>query len=152
MTNTFFIDLVNRHASRVIRVLSDLSRAGWSPRILPSGARLKPNRPLIELRAPSTSQRRRVSLYQVGHRGESHRLDERRIEITKTYLSGLPRLKGWNDVVLGYDPDTDAYVGLDPERLRLGGSTHNASSYVDPSALRKSSTTRIAVRPHDSRS
>lgn len=143
------IDITNRNATHVMRLVTDLADTGWLQVQLPSGARLLPNRQLIELSTPQRSIRVRVSIYKIGDRGESHRLDERRIEITTTFGNGLPRLKNWADVVLGYNAANDAYVGLDPRRLSLGGKTHNASTSVDPAALFAASKSRILVRPHE---
>jgi hypothetical protein len=143
------IDLTDRHSNHMVRVIRDLSDAGWVPAQFPSEAKILPNRQLMELRTPHRSIRIRVSIYKVGDRGEAHRLDERRIEITKTLASGLPRLRNWADVVLGYDFVSDAYVGLDPRRLGLGGKTHNASSSLDPAALVAASNARVLIRPHE---
>lgn len=143
------IDTTDRHSNHVMRVIRDLSDVGWVPAQFPSGAQILPNRQLMELRTPHRSIRIRVSIYKVGDRGEAHRLDERRIEIMKTIASGLPRLRNWDDVVLGYDVVNDAYVGLDPRRLGLGGKTHNASSSVAPAALVAASNSRVLIRPHE---
>ena len=106
------VDISIRHSNHVTRLIRDLSDAGWVPKQFPAGAKILANRQLIELRVPQRSIRVRVSIYKVGDRGEAHRLDERRIEITTTLASGLPKLRGWADVVLGYDPASDTYVGL----------------------------------------
>jgi len=145
-------DLPDRGINHGARLVHDLLNVGWSPTQVPSGAKLAPNRQLIELRTSDRSIRLRVSIYKVGDRGEEHRLAERRIEITKTFASGLPRLVGWADVVLGYDFENDVYVGLDSRRLALGGKTHNASSSVDPAALVAASGLRLVVRPHETQS
>jgi hypothetical protein len=149
MEQDLSIDIANRHSTHVIRLISDLSDAGWVPVQFPSGARLLSNRQLLELRAPHHSIRVRVSIYKVGDRGEPHRLDERRIEITTTFGNGLARSRKWADIVLGYNIENDAYVGLDPRRLSMGGKTHNASSSVDPAALFAASTSKILIRPHE---
>jgi hypothetical protein len=143
------VDISNRHLNHSIRLIRDLSDAGWAPIQYPTNASIAPNRQLVELRTPNRTVRVRVSIYKVGDRGEAHRRDERRIEITTTFASGLPRLRNWADVVLGYDSLNDAYVGLDPRRLGMGGETHNASSSVDPAALRAVPASRVLVRPHE---
>jgi hypothetical protein len=51
------------------------------------------------------------------------RPEERRIEITSTYPKGLPHLAKFPDIVLGYDPITNLYVGVDPQRIEHGGPT-----------------------------
>lgn len=149
MKNDLVIDIADRRSTHVLRLLHDLSATGWTPTQFPSGAQLLPNRQLIELRTLHRAIRIRVSIYKVGDRGEPHRLDERRIEITTTFASGLSRLRDWDDVIMGYDFANDAYVGLDPRRLGLGGKTHNASSSIDPSALVAASQSHILVRPHE---
>jgi hypothetical protein len=68
-----------------------------------------------------------------------NRPDERRIEITTTYAGqdpGSPTCGDYEDVVLGYDADSNTFVGFDHRRLYEGGDTHNASSFFDGSALR----------------
>lgn len=143
------IDITDRRSTHVLRVLHDLASAGWTPVVFPSGAKILANRQLIELREPHSAIHIRISIFKVGDRGEPHRLDERRIEITTTFASGLPRLRNWTDVILGYDFTNDVYVGLDPRRLELGGKTHNASSSVDPSALVAASKSHILIRPRE---
>jgi hypothetical protein len=149
MKHDVAIDITDRNSTHVLRVLHDLSKIGWTPALFPSGGKLLPNRQLIELREPHGAIHLRISTYKVGDRGEPHRLDERRIEITTTFASGLSRLRNWTDVILGYDFANDVYVGLDPRRLSLGGKTHNASSSVDPSALVAASKSRILIRPRE---
>ena len=111
--------------------------------------RLNSNRQLIELRTPTATIRVRVSIFAVADRGESHRRDEARIQITTTYLSGLKRANGYTDIVLGYDSRNDVYVGLDSRRLEFGGNKHNASSSIDPEPLQHPSENNILIRPHD---
>jgi hypothetical protein len=152
MQQTVTLDLDLQNANHSMRFVAHLAASGWIPGQLPAGGRIAPNRQLVELRIPRRTIRLRVSIYKVGHRGETHRLDERRIEITTTRSSGLTPLRNWADVVLGYDPETNAYVGLDPRRLELGGETHNASSFVDPAALVSASPSRLLIRPHESES
>ena len=152
MKNELSIDISDRHSNHVLRMIHDLSGAGWIPVQFPSGAKITSNRQLTELRTPNRSIRVRVSIYKVGGRGEAHRLHQQRIEITTTLASGLPKLSDWADVILGYDAVHDAYVGLDPRRLGLGGKTHNASTSIDPSALADASNSRVLIRPHESRS
>ena len=94
----------------------------------------------------------RISGYKVSGRGEKHRSHQQRIEITNTVASGLARKRKWTDVVLGYDETTDAYVGLDPRRITLGGDTHNASTSVDPTTLAAATADEVLIRPHRTRS
>ncbi len=148
MKQDLTINFTNQLSNHVIRMLRDLSDAGWTPIQFPKGAHIIKNRQLLELQTPHRGIRIRVSIFKVGNRGETHRLKERRIEITTTLASGLPKLRNWADVVLGYDPLNNVYVGLDPRRLSLGGKTHNASSSVDPKALVVGNNARLLIRPH----
>ena len=148
MDSGLTIDLSNRHATHIVRFVKDLADIGWYPVLFPHNLKLLSNRQLVELRAPQRNIRVRVSIYKVSDRGEPHRLDERRIEITTTFGNGLSVLRNWADVVFGYSPVNDAYVGLNPRRLHLGGVTHNASSSVDPAALSAASKSHILIRPH----
>ena len=144
------VDLSHSKTNHIQRLIAALAKGGWKAVIAPAKGLLQSNRQLVEFRAPNAVTRVRFCIFSVGDRGESHRRDERRIQITTTYLSGLPRLRGYTDIVLGYDSENDVYVGLDPRRLQFGGQKHNASSFVDPSALEHSTTRTIVVRPHDS--
>jgi hypothetical protein len=145
------LDLSNRSSTHVRRLLHDLLQFGWSPVNLPRGANIPRNRPLLELRMLSNTIRLRVSIFKVSGsgRGKPH---ERRIEITTTYSSSLEKSDTWKDVILGYDEESDLYVGVDPRRLDLGGDTHNASSFVDASALKAFAPSEILIRPRPTRS
>lgn len=152
MNANLSIDISDRHANHVLRVFHDLSAYGWIATRFPGDATVRKNQQLFELHAPNRGIQIRLSTYKVSGRGEAHRLHQQRIEITTTLGSGLPRLRNWADVILGYDPERDAYVGLDPRRLALGGKTHNASTSVDPAALADASNSRILIRPHETKS
>jgi hypothetical protein len=144
------VDLSNSNTNHTQRLVKDLSKGGWHALIVPADGVLQSNRQLVELRSPANHLKIRFCIFAVGDRGESHRRDERRIQITTTYLSGLARLSGYTDIVLGYDATNDVYVGLDARRLQFGGQKHNASSFVDPVALEHTPSNSIAIRPHDS--
>ena len=152
MNSKVSIDLADRDANHVLRIIHDLAAYGWKAMRFPANAEVRKNHQLLELRARGRAIRIRLSAYKVGGRGEAHRLHQQRIEITTTLASGLRRLRGWADVILGYEPEKDVYVGLDPRRLTLGGKTHNASTSVDPAALADASEEKILVRPHETRS
>lgn len=152
MRESLTLDIRDRHANHVLRVIHDLSAYGWIATQFPARGQVQKNHQLLELHALRHDVRFRLSAYKVSGRGEAHRLHQQRIEITSTLKSGLPRLRNYADVILGYDPDRDVYVGLDPRRLALGGKTHNASTSVDPSALAAASNLRILVRPHKTKS
>ena len=149
MTVELAMDISDRQISHICRLVHDLAAVGWRPTHFPSNAKLLSNRQLIELRELHSAIQVRISVFKVGDRGEPHRLDERRIEITTTFASGMSRLRNWTDVVLGYDFANDVYVGLDPRRLNLGGKTHNASTSVDPLALIAASRSHILIRPRE---
>lgn len=145
------LDISHRDSNYVQRVAYELIKVGWNIRAIPAKGKLKRNHQLIEFRLPSTATRVRLSVFSVGDRGESHRRDERRIQITTTYLSGLKRLPDYKDVVLGYDSENDVYVGLDARRLGFGGKKHNASSSVYATALEKTPRDQIRIRPHETK-
>src|SRR5207237_1050788 len=60
------------------------------------------------------------------------------------------RVAGIKDVVLGYDPEGDCFVGFDPQRLEHGGDTQNASAFIDREGLRLASENEILVIPRES--
>jgi hypothetical protein len=126
------------HIGVVVRALF---AAGWLPSVSPAGGRLLRNRQKIVLSTPAETRRLRVLVFKVtrSSRGREH---ERRVEITSTYGHGIDPSREFDDVVLGYDPENEVFVGLDPERLRHGGPTSNASSFLEVSGLR-----RTAIEP-----
>lgn len=144
------LDFSNSTRNHVQRLARALAKNGWEVAAAPEKGRLQANRQLVEFRAPNRHLRVRFNVFSVGDRGESHRRDERRIQITTTYISGLPRRTDYRDLVLGYDFRNNVYVGLDARRLQFGGQKHNASSFVDPAALESAPNNKIIVRPHDS--
>lgn len=75
-------------------------------------------------------------------RGRSH---ERRVEITSTYSGNLEEERGYTDVVLGYEPSLKVFVGLDPIRLRHGGETSNASSFLEVAGLQRTPAAPFAI-------
>jgi hypothetical protein len=85
-------------------------------------------------------------VYKVTGSGRS-RPEERRIEITSTYEKGLLRLTRFRDVVLGYETDSEIYVGVDSQRIDEGGPTGNASSFFDKEGLGFAKPDRISVLP-----
>ena len=143
------IDLSHSRTDHTQRLVDALTKGGWRAVVIPADGKLKSNHQIVELHTPTTHVKARFCIFAVGDRGESHRRDERRIQITTTYLSGLARLSDCIDIVLGYDSENDVYVGLDSRRLEFGGKKHNASSSVDPTALEEAPRTHILVRPHD---
>jgi hypothetical protein len=89
-------------------------------------------------------------IYKVGESGRG-RPGERRIEITSTYVGGsLKPEADAVDVLLGYDPETNVFVGFDSRRLYHGGQTQNASAFIDTEGLRLGSGRQIVVIPRSS--
>lgn len=116
------------------RLLKDLLCSGWTIDSIPDGGPLPPNGLKLILRSEDSELRLRLFAYKVTSSGRN-RPHERRVEITTTYRSGLRRLRGFRDVVLGVDVGSGRYVGVDSRRLRMGGATHNASSFFDLEGL-----------------
>lgn len=143
------LSLAPERPSHTQRLVQAAARGGWRALVIPASGKLKPSRQLIEFRTSTRRVRVRFSIFSVGDRGEPHRRDERRIQITTTYLSGLERVSDCIDVVLGYDSVNKVYVGLDARRLEFGGGQHNASSSVDATALEDPPVGSIRIRPHD---
>ena len=129
----------------MLHAVKALTGTGWSAVEGPLAGRLRRNQQLMVLRVPGNERRVRLSVYKVTGSGRS-RPGERRIEITTTYLSGLPRLSDYEDVVLGFDAPTGTFVGVDPRRLAYGGETSNASTFFDSAGLDWSDPRRILVR------
>ncbi len=129
------------------RVIDGLLLGGWKINAAPE--KLTYNRQLLRLEAGNLTSEFRISIYKVGETGRS-RPDERRIEITTTYKSGLEPLDGVADVVLGYDPDTDIFVGFDRRRLGEGGETSNATSFFNLEGLRLAERSGVVSLPYDS--
>lgn len=122
--------------SHLINVVQSLVAAGWRIDTAPVGARLSRNGQKIQLKSDRLDLRFRLFVYKVT--GSSRgRPDERRIEITSTYTKGLVRLAQFPDIVLGYDPVSRVYIGVDPQRIEHGGPTGNASSFFDKKGLVK---------------
>jgi hypothetical protein len=87
-------------------------------------------------------------MFAVGGSGRGQAV-ERRVEITSTYGGGLKRDSGVIDIVLGIERDMNLLVGIDADRLKHGGPTSNASTFVYSagfSAL-KSKTHDVMVNP-----
>jgi hypothetical protein len=126
--------LVPNRSGYVSKVIYDLTCCGWRIDSLPDGGKIPRNRLRLILKFNGQELKLRILAYKVTTSGRS-RSHERRIEITTTYQSGLNRLRGFRDVVLGVDLHTGKYVGVDSRRLNIGGPTHNASSFFDLEGL-----------------
>lgn len=116
------------------RVIEDLLAVGWKVESIPEDGAIPRNGMKLLLRTGDFERRVRIFAYKVTSSGRS-RPHERRVEITTTYRSGLRRSASFRDVVLGVDTISNRYVGIDSRRLRLGGVTHNASSFFDREGL-----------------
>src|SRR2546425_13369946 len=129
------------HIGVVVRALTG---GGWALSRAPSNGRLFRNRQLIVLQTPDRTTSLRLLVYKVtrSSRGREH---ERRVEITTTYGHGLEPVPGFSDVVLGYDPESHGLVGLDPVRLRHGGETSNASSFLEAGGLRRNKNAPFVI-------
>jgi hypothetical protein len=124
------IDLARDGRDFLHPLLAGIASAGWGLERIPDGGRLPTNRLPVVLRRPNAEDRFRILAYSIGESGRS-RPGERRVEITSTYEGGrLTPLPGFQDVVVGYDLDTNTFVGLDPRRLSHGGPTENASTFI----------------------
>jgi hypothetical protein len=122
-------EIVVTPTSHLPRIVLGLLRSGWEISAVPRSERLARNAQMIIMRYASHEVRLRILAYKVteSSRGQPH---ERRIEITTTYQSGLAILSGFDDVVLGLEVTQDVFVGVDPRRLKMGGATHNASTFL----------------------
>ncbi len=132
--------------SHLFSVVTSLLSEGWAIERAPDHARLSRNGQKILLKSAQSDLRVRLFIYKVTGSGRN-RPEERRIEITSTYNKGLLRQKRFADVVLGYDPDRNLYVGIDPQRIKYGGATGNASSFFDGAGLSTTRRDRISVTP-----
>lgn len=131
--------------SHLLSVVQSLLAAGWAIETAPRDARLVRNGQKVMLKSDRVDLRFRLFVYKVT--GSSRgRPEERRIEITSTYPKGLPRLTKFPDIVLGFDPTTTLYVGVDPQRIKHGGPTGNASSFFDKKGLVKRGRIAVAQR------
>lgn len=140
------IEIVGPRRSHIPVAVRDLVRSGWIPDTAPVGGNLIRNGQLVVLAMPGAEAKLRLFIYKVTGSGR-HRESERRIEITTTYPKGLAKERRYEDVVLGYDPDTGCYVGVDARRLEFGGTTGNASSFFDGRGLSAATNTRILILP-----
>ena len=130
--------------SHLLGVVQSLLAAGWTIDAAPESGRLLRNGQKMLLKSDRIDLRFRLFVYQVTGSGRG-RPEERRIEITSTYQKGLRRLPKFPDVVIGYDPDSKLYVGIDPQRIQHGGATGNASSFFDKRGLGLASPDAISV-------
>jgi hypothetical protein len=128
----------------LLKVLQGLHAAGWQIDKVPGQGTLMRNGQKFVLTSPGLEIKIRLFVYKVTGSGRS-RPNERRIEITTTYHSGLQKARGFHDVVLGYNEATDSFVGVDSRRLSFGGTTHNASSFFDLEGIKKTKAQRLLI-------
>jgi hypothetical protein len=128
-------------SGHMLRVVQWLLRMGWGIDSAPDKAALRRNGQLIRLRWRQREKPLRLFIYKITGSGRS--AHERRIEITTTYQKGLTRAFGYEDVVLGIDPNRRVLVGIDARRIEHGGKTGNASSFIDSEALQKAASNRL---------
>lgn len=126
----------------LLKVLHGLQASGWHIDKVPTQGIIARNGQKLILTSRGLEIKIRLFVYKVTGSGRS-RPNERRIEITTTYHSGLKKIRGFQDVVLGYNEETDSFVGVDPRRLSFGGMTHNASSFFDLEGIRKTKSQRL---------
>jgi hypothetical protein len=144
------VQLVPDSRGYVLAAVDGLIGQGWSVVGLPDGGRLARNGQILKLDASQSVGSYRLLIFKVGESGRS-RAFERRIEITSTYVGGsLRHVHGVQDVLLGYEPTLDCFVGFDPRRLEHGGGTQNASAFIEGEALRLASAAQVLVVPRDS--
>lgn len=130
-------------------LIKGLLRVGWKPTNAPEDGKIQRNGQLVRLQWEKTEKSFRIFVYKVTGTGRSRAL-ERRIEITNTYQKALAPALGFSDVVLGYDPDTRIFVGVDARRLDHGGPTGNASSFIELAGLDLANSKKIIIRAKDS--
>ncbi|MGH7307227.1 MAG: protein NO VEIN domain-containing protein [Candidatus Rokuibacteriota bacterium] len=144
------VDLVFPRAGHIPAVIRALLRCGWTVSQIPTGGTLARNGLHLVLRVRHGDVRIRLFVYKVTGSGRG-KPDERRIEITSTYQKGLARVARYRDIVLGYDPEHDLFVGVDPERVAHGGPTGNASSFFDRAGLLWRHPDRVYIRQREAR-
>jgi hypothetical protein len=125
--------------------LLGLARGGWSLAQIPATARLPRNKLLLTLRTSTADYRYRVLAYAVGESSRD-RPHERRLEATTTYEKGnLQPLPSHRDILLGWDRGREVFVGVDAERLKHGGPTGNASTFLAHDAIDQAATSSSVV-------
>ena len=130
--------------------IEGLLSGGWRLEQVPERGHLLRNKQLVQLIYSGRRETFRLMIYKVGGTGRE-RPGERRIEITSTYVGGSLRPEtDVVDVLLGYDPETKVFVGFDSRRLHYGGSTQNASAFIDAQGLQLASADEIVVWPRTS--
>jgi Domain of unknown function (DUF3883) len=140
---------VNRDYS--LRIARGLLETGWKLIRIPNGGRLAANRQLLVLETDKSEVRFRIFVYRIA-KGARGRFNEYKIQITSTYPKGhVPRLSNYQDVVLGYFPQRDIFVGFDPRRMEFGGESGTSASYLNGEGLTWDSRDEIRILRHGAR-
>jgi hypothetical protein len=114
-----------------------LLTTGWRLARIPEAAKVPNNKSRLVLRTDNAEYRYRLLVYAVSSSSRG-RPDERRVEVTSTYLGGnLEEDPTYRDVVLGWERQAEVYIGIDSRRLREGGETHNASTFVSLAGIQQ---------------
>jgi hypothetical protein len=117
------------HVNDYANFVADKIEKSQSRSLKVSIERQSRTRLLLSIEDEGQLHRFRVLMFAVGGTGRGN-ADERRIEITSTYTSGLSRDPAIVDIVLGIERDRELLVGIDAGRLKHGGPTSNASTFV----------------------
>jgi hypothetical protein len=123
----------------------------WRLDRIPEGAKVPTNKARFVLRTDNAEYRYRLLVYAVSTSSRG-RPDERRVEVTSTYLGGnLDEDATVRDVILGWEREAEVYVGIDSRRLGEGGESHNASTFVSLTGIQQApSPDGILVMPRPS--
>jgi hypothetical protein len=123
----------------------------WRLDRIPEGAKVPTNKARLVLKTDNAEYRYRLLVYAVSTSSRG-RPDERRVEVTSTYLGGnLEEDATARDVVLGWEREAEVYVGIDSRRLTEGGESHNASTFVSLTGIEQApSPDGILVMPRPS--
>jgi hypothetical protein len=132
---------------RIMPIIRGLIAGGWIIRKAPDGGRFSRNRQLVRLNCKSRSLLVRFSVFSIIGSGRN-KDEERRLQITTTYHSGLKRSANILDIVLGKEKKKGIYTGVDPRRLEHGGETANASTFVSQDCLNQGTSDSLLVTPY----
>jgi hypothetical protein len=130
-------------SGHILHAVRGLLRLGWRFDRVPDNAELTRNGQLVRLQWGKHERTLRMFIYKIT--GSGRNIHERRIEITTTYPKGLAREPGYEDIVFGYEPEQEIFVGIDARRIEHGGKTGNASSFINPEGLRKANSEKLTI-------
>lgn len=135
--------------SRLPAALAGLLNTGWTPVRAPDRSTLPRNGQAIVLAGGPQNKRIRLFAYTVTD-SSRNRPHERRVEITSTYAGGLVPSPIYDDVIIAFDRQSGAWVGIDNRRLSHGGTTHNASTFLPAAGFGKIPTSGVLALPMES--